>query len=106
MSGTYGSNSALRRLYEKTSNRGTQYFTGSLGWAKLVLLKCNEVAENGDPIWLLSVQETTALPPAKSSPSERAADLFWAPKRTRTAEANWDLASEAVDDLFIGDVVP
>jgi hypothetical protein len=41
----------LTRLYRKTSAKGSVYFTGRLGGAKITLLKSNETAENGDEIW-------------------------------------------------------
>jgi len=44
MTGAYRPTIALARLYEKTSKRGAQYFTGRLGLAKLVLLKGEETA--------------------------------------------------------------
>jgi hypothetical protein len=90
----------LCRLYEKTSARGTQYFQGRLGAAKVVLLKSQEVTERGEPIWELSVQEPAAQPAAKTVAPQPA--LFRAPtSRRREVLSGPDLPAD-VSDLWPG----
>ena len=47
----------LCRLYEKQSARGTRYFVGRLGAARLLLFQSREIADDGGAIWDLFVQE-------------------------------------------------
>lgn len=57
-----GSNGPLVRLagvYENTSQRGTRYFVGYMGAAKLVMLPAKD-AKEGEPQWTLFVQERPA----------------------------------------------
>jgi hypothetical protein len=66
----------LTRLYEKTSQRGTKYFVGRLGLAKIVLLAGDDAAD-GTPCWRFLVQEPTPKQvdekPAPSQSQRRAA---------------------------------
>jgi hypothetical protein len=62
----------LCRLFEKTSARGTKYFQGRLGLAKIVLLKLPELSASGEPVWQLAIQELAA-PPAEPTPKASAA---------------------------------
>ena len=47
----------LGRLYEKTSAKGTRYFVGRLGLARVLMFPSRETADNGDPMWDLYLQE-------------------------------------------------
>ena len=51
----------LASVYENTSQRGTRYFVGYLGAAKLVMLPAKD-AKDGEPGWTLFVQERPAKP--------------------------------------------
>jgi hypothetical protein len=46
----------LTRLYEKTSARGTRYFVGRLGLARITLLP-GDAAEDGTATWRMLLQE-------------------------------------------------
>ena len=39
----------LGRLYEKTSAKGTRYFVGRLGAARVLLFQSRETADDGEP---------------------------------------------------------
>ena len=41
----------LARLYRKTSQKGTTYYTGRLGGARITLLNSRDTAEDGGEIW-------------------------------------------------------
>lgn len=47
----------LIRLYRKTSQKGSTYFAGRLGGAKVTLLKARDTADDGGEIWDLLVAE-------------------------------------------------
>jgi hypothetical protein len=70
--GSYGPSVPLCRLYERVSKNGNHYLAGRLGAAKIVVLKSNEVSDDGVPIWNVLVSEA----PVKSQgerTSQRAA---------------------------------
>jgi hypothetical protein len=46
----------VARLYEKTSARGTRYFVGRLGLARITLLP-GEATEDGTATWRMLLQE-------------------------------------------------
>jgi hypothetical protein len=48
----------VTRLYEKTSQRGTRYFVGRLGGARVTLLP-GDPAEDGTPVWRMLLQEAS-----------------------------------------------
>lgn len=56
MSAPFPPSIELARLYEKTSQRGTRYFVGRLGLARITLLP-GEAAEDGTATWRLLLQE-------------------------------------------------
>jgi hypothetical protein len=69
----------LTRFYEKTSQRGTKYFVGRLGLAKVVLLPSDEAAD-GTPVWRLLVQEPTPKQAdEKLAPSQPRRSLYQLP---------------------------
>lgn len=53
----YGPSLTLKRLYKRTSAKGSDYFAGRLGLAKVALLKSKEVADDGSEIWSLVLSE-------------------------------------------------
>src|SRR6516165_3500917 len=62
----------IARLYERTSQRGTRYFVGRLGLARITLLP-GDVAEDGTATWRMLLQEASnsrasADRPASHSP--------------------------------------
>ena len=66
----------LGRLYEKTSQKGTRYFVGRLGAARVLLFQSRETAGDGGAIWDLYLQEVedTRLRPAQGElPTRRPA---------------------------------
>ncbi len=65
----------LGRLYEKVSAKGTRYFVGRLGLARVLLFQSRETADNGDPIWdlyLEEVEDTRPRPLQGERPRRRA----------------------------------
>ena len=77
----------LGRLYEKTSAKGTRYFVGRLGAARVLLFQSRETADDGgDPVWDLYLQkveetrprhaqgEMPARRPARARPEPPAGD--------------------------------
>src|ERR687885_1909023 len=67
----------LGRLYEKVSAKGTRYFIGRLGLARVLLFQSRETAnDGGDPVWdlyLQEVEETRPRPVAGEMPARRPA---------------------------------
>lgn len=55
--GGYGPSIQVARLFRKTSAKGTGYFTGRWGFAKVALLKSRDVADDGAEIWHLVLSE-------------------------------------------------
>lgn len=53
----YGPQIQVARLFRKTSAKGTEYFTGRWGFAKIALLKSRDVADDGGEIWHLVLSE-------------------------------------------------
>lgn len=53
----------LAGLYEKTSQKGTRYFVGRLGSARLLMFANADKKQDSDPDWLLYVQERTEQRP-------------------------------------------
>jgi hypothetical protein len=92
----------LAKLYEKQSQKGTQYFVGRLGAAKVIFLKTQETSESGEAVWQLSVQQPAQSPArAPAEAVQRAARLFGprsrmkAPRPTHDAP---DVPDDRVDD--------
>ena len=92
----------LAKLYEKQSQKGTQYFVGRLGASKVILLKTQEISESGEAIWQLAVQQPAQSParlPAEAA--QRAARLFGS--RSRKAPPPTHAAPDVPDDP-VGDL--
>jgi len=53
----YGPSIKITQLYERESRNGNRYFSGRLGYAKLVVLKSDKTADDGTPIWDVLMQE-------------------------------------------------
>ena len=51
------------RLEKRTSAKGTEYFSGFLGGARVTLLKSNETGRDGHEVWHLMVAEGKLYPP-------------------------------------------
>ena len=56
----YGPQIKVARLFRKQSSKGTTYFAGRMGMAKLALLKSNETSDDGGEIWNLIMSEAPA----------------------------------------------
>lgn len=68
-------------LYEKTSAKGTRYFTGRLGAAKLVVFANRDKKEDKDPDFFMYVQEpqeatSTGQRPLRMVPKQEADIAF------------------------------
>src|SRR5919199_3089573 len=89
----------LGRLYEKTSARGTRYFVGRLGAARVLLFQSRETADDGGAIWELfvePVEETRPRPVASETPA-------WRPARTRPeppADDGEPFHDDPLDDML------
>jgi hypothetical protein len=59
----------IARLYEKRSQAGSQYFTGRMGGARVLLLRDQEAAEDGTPMWNLLVEQADERPREKRGAS-------------------------------------
>ena len=62
----YGPSIKITRVYERTSRNGNSYFAGRLGNAKLALLKSDQTADDGTPIWDVLMQEAPRQMPDKA----------------------------------------
>jgi hypothetical protein len=90
MTAAFAPSFELTKLYEKVSARGTKYFVGRLGGARVTLLP-SDPTEDGTPVWRLLVQEAAkAQTPADSATSSSTPTSSSAPRssaRPRTAAA-------------------
>ena len=93
----------LGRLYEKTSQKGTRYFVGRLGAARVLLFQSRETADDGGAIWDLYLEEvpertdTRPRPVAGEMPARR-------PARTRPEPPADD--GQPFHDDPLNDVLP
>ena len=88
------------RLYEKTNAKGTRYFVGRLGTARVLLFPSREIADGGDPVWdlyLQEVEDTRPRPVASEMPARR-------PTRAQPERPADD--GESVPDDPLDDVLP
>lgn len=60
--GGYGPSIQVARLFRKTSAKGTEYFTGRWGAARVTLLKSRDMADDGSEIWHLLLAEAPPPP--------------------------------------------
>jgi hypothetical protein len=76
----------LARLFEKTSGAGNRYFTGRLGYGRVLLFADGE-ADDGTPTWRLYVQEVAdaAGKPQDARQAVRPANGAVRPSRPSTA---------------------
>lgn len=76
----------VARLYERVSRKGTHYLAGRLGLASVVLLKTDEVSDDGQPIWVMKLND----PPARANGQGK-------PKRSEAAGSDRD--GQAPDEI-------
>jgi hypothetical protein len=55
-----------RRLYEEMSARGTRYFMGRLGAARILMFQGRETADDGGAVWDLFVEAVDDTQPRPS----------------------------------------
>jgi hypothetical protein len=65
----YGPSLTALRLYKRTSQKGTTYFTGRMGLLKVALLKSNETTDDGCEIWNLVYQQVDEKSRQDSKPT-------------------------------------
>jgi len=83
----------LTKLYRKKSeSKGTTYFTGRLGGARIALLKSNDVSDDGGEIWNLMISE--APPKRDQDAGQRPQE----PERRQPAAAGRDWQRPSADD--------
>ena len=104
MNGPFPPSIELARLYEKTSQRGTRYFVGRLGLARITLLP-GEATEDGTATWRLLLQEA----PKSQASTDRQAGNASRPRspgaRRRQAAipaAGAPMPNDSVTDLWAG----
>ena len=88
----------LGRLYEKTSAKGTRYFVGRLGAARVLLFQSRETADDGDPVWdlyLQEVEDTRPRPVASEMPARRPARS----RSERPADDGQPFHDDLLDDV-------
>jgi len=68
----YGPSLTALKLYKRTSQKGTTYFTGRMGMLKVALLKSSETTDDGCEIWNLVFQQAEEKPRQDSKPSREA----------------------------------
>jgi hypothetical protein len=92
----------LTRLYEKTSQRGTRYFVGRLGLARITLLP-GDAAEDGTATWRMLLQEapkaSTDRSASNSSPSRSTGTRG---RQAAGAVAGAPMADDPIADLWSG----
>ena len=55
------------RLEKRTSAKGSEYFSGFLGGARVTLLRSNESGKEGAEVWHLMIAEGKLFPPKAAS---------------------------------------
>lgn len=73
---SYQSNTVdLAKLYKRTSAKGTEYFSGRLGLANVVMFRTEETSETSQEIWILKVSTPQQKTEAgqRPKPAERPA---------------------------------
>ncbi len=89
----------LGRVFEKVSAKGTRYFTGRLGAARILMFQSRETADNGDPVWDLYLQEVEDTRP-QASQGERPR------RRAERRESEPASQGEPFHDDPLDDVLP
>jgi hypothetical protein len=67
----YGPSLTALKLYKRTSQKGTTYFTGRMGLLKVALLKSSETTDDGCEIWNLVLQQAEEKTRQDSKPSRQ-----------------------------------
>lgn len=62
------------KLYERTSAKGNQYFSGRLGGIRLAIVKTTETDDKGNPVWLLRMSEAPAYTPQQGDETASASN--------------------------------
>jgi hypothetical protein len=101
----FGPHIVLGVLYEKKSARGSTYFVGRLGRAKIAVLRSREVSESGDPVWEMRLEQAPDRPLKLAAAATEANSLFKPParqlrKRSTGGAALPDLPDDRVDDVY------
>jgi len=104
MTGAYPPSLHLATLYEKISQRGTKYYVGRLGLARLTLLQGDD-ADDGTPTWKLMVQQAPAANAAALAPSQ-GATLRGGRRRVLSNAQPRDLGSADLPNDPVGDLWP
>ena len=63
----------IARMERRTSAKGTEYFSGYLGGARITLLRSNEAGRDGSEVWHLMVVEGKLFPPRDDAPAKPSA---------------------------------
>jgi hypothetical protein len=92
----------LTRLYEKTSAKGTRYFSGRLAGARITLLPTEETSDDGAAIWKLLIAQ--AAKPQNGQARQSYAKKQYAQKR-ETANSD-SFHNDGVADLYRNDPPP
>ena len=94
----------VARLYEKTSQRGTRYFVGRLGLARITLLP-GDAAEDGTATWRMLLQEAPKAPASTDRPSDSSRPRSPDARRRQAAGpgAGAPLPDDSVADLWSED---
>lgn len=71
MSDNYGPSLTALKLYKRTSQKGTTYFTGRMAMLKVALLKSSETTDDGCEIWNLVFQQAEEKSRQDSKPSRQ-----------------------------------
>jgi hypothetical protein len=96
----------VARLYEKTSQRGTRYFVGRLGLARITLLP-GDAAEDGTATWRMLLQEapkSQVSPDRQASNASRPRSPGARRRRAVGAAAGAAMQDDPVIDLWAGPV--
>jgi hypothetical protein len=108
MTGQYPPQVELTRLFERRSAYGTRYFSGLLGFGKVILLP-GKPADDGSPTWRLFIAarapaaDRAAVPSNADPPAARPA-----PRRTRPQpkaarpDDGAPMADDPISDLWQG----
>jgi hypothetical protein len=94
----------LTKLYEKVSQRGTRYFVGRLGLARITLLP-GEAAEDGTATWRMLLQEAPkASTDRQASNASRARSPGTRRRQAVSPAAGAPMPDDSVADLWAGPV--
>lgn len=83
----YGPSLTALKLYKRTSQKGSTYFTGRMGMLKVALLKSSETTDDGCEIWNLVFQQAEEKTRQDSKPSRQARAMANEPLKQRASRA-------------------